>query len=395
MDAETRPPESIEDASTGSVPDTWTIDEVARMSDADVALVFGTRPEIVKTAPILKECQRRALSTLAIHTGQHYSKSLDEIFFRQLDLEPPDVNLKIGSADHGAQTGEMLAGVEENLQAHEPGVLFVQGDTNSTLAGALAGTKLDIDVAHVEAGLRSFDREMPEETNRVVVDHVADYLFPPTRETAELLRSEGIPDDRITVTGNTIVDAVTAYDEIAALTSDVLSTFDLTAGEFALLTAHRAETVDDRDSFVNALSGVSEAAKELGIEVVYPIHPRSRERLDEFDVTVPDAIRTIDPLGFLDFLRLESTAALVFTDSGGVQEETCILGTPCVTLRFGTERPETAFVGANCVAGREPSEIVAAALTMREKAGNWKAPFGDGRAAARILDSLPLASETE
>lgn len=364
------------------------------MKEIQVAFVFGTRPEIIKTAPVLKECQRRNQSVLTIHTGQHYSPSLDEVFFQQLDLDSPDVNLEVGSGEHGAQTGEMLAGIEATLLTHDPELVFVQGDTNSTLAGALAGSKLDIEVAHIEAGLRSFDRKMPEEINRIVVDHIADYLLAPTQETAELLRNEGIPDDRITVTGNTVVDAVTAYENIAASNCDVLAELDLTAGAYALMTAHRAETVDDRDSFSNILEGVSAAAERLGIEVIYPIHPRSQDRLDEFGLSTPDAIRTIDPVGYLEFLRLESEAAIIFTDSGGIQEEASILGTPCVTLRYGTERPEAALVGANFVAGRDPDEIVDAALTMNGKTGDWENPFGDGRAAAHILDAIPLTAGT-
>ena len=356
----------------------------------DVAFVLGTRPEIIKTAPVIEECERRGLETFVLHTGQHYSESLDGVFFENLELDPPDENLGVGSGDHGEQTGAMLAGVEAHLQRTDPDVVIVQGDTNSTLAGGLAGAKLDAAVAHVEAGLRSFDREMPEETNRVVVDHLADYLFPPTDETAQLLRDEGLPEDRITVTGNTIVDAVTAYDDVAAETSDVLRELGLDAGEFALMTAHRAETVDDADTFENVLTAVARAAEQFDYPVVYPVHPRARERIEEFGLAVPPTIRLVDPLDFFDFLRLESTAGLVFTDSGGVQEECCILGTPCVTLRYGTERPETAFVGANVVAGHRQVDIITGAVRMYGKDGDWPTPFGDGDAAARIVNELPV-----
>ena len=358
------------------------------MTDSTVGFVLGTRPEIIKLAPVIQECHRRGVDTHVIHTGQHYSDSLDTVFFRQLGLSPPDTNLEIGSDDHGAQTGAMLAGIEKELQDIEPMVVFVQGDTNSTLAGALAGSKMDVDVAHVEAGLRSFDDDMPEETNRVIIDHISDYLFPPTAETAALLRDEGISTDRITVTGNTIVDAVQTYDDEAASKSRILSELGVSEGQFDLLTAHRAETVDDREAFERILSGVARAATQAEQEVIYPIHPRAEDRLEEFGIAVPDKVRLIEPLGFFDFLRLESTADLVFTDSGGVQEETSILGTPCVTLRYGTERPETAFVGANCVAGREPSSITAAATQMRGKAEDWTTPFGDGTAATQILDAV-------
>jgi UDP-N-acetylglucosamine 2-epimerase (non-hydrolysing) len=244
-----------------------------------------------------------------IHTGQHYSESLDEVFFQQLDLDEPDVNLEVGSGSHGVQTGAMLAGIERELEEQEPDVVFVQGDTNSTLAGGLAAAKIGQSVAHIEAGLRSFDRSMPEEINRVVVDHVADYLFAPTVEMAAQLRSEGIPEDRITVTGNTVVDAVTNYGAVAAETSTVLDDLGLEGEEFALLTAHRAETVDEPDSFQRVLEGVSDAAGRLGLEVIYPIHPRAADKLETFGLDVPGNIRLIDPLGFFDFLRLEDAAA--------------------------------------------------------------------------------------
>jgi len=358
------------------------------VTNATAAFVLGTRPEIIKLAPVIKACDRRDISTIVIHTGQHYSESLDTVFFRQLDLDPPAVNLGVGSGSHGEQTGEMVIGIEQHLKDADPDVLFVQGDTNSTLAGALAGSKLDIEVAHIEAGLRSYDRDMPEERNRIIIDHAVDHLYPPTEEAANLLEDEGISANRITVTGNTIVDAVIAYDKTAASVSTILTDLDISPGEFDLLTAHRAENVDDRDRFGNILFGVAAAATRCENDVIYPVHPRAKDRLAEFDLSVPDCIRTVEPLDFFDFLRLESTAALVFTDSGGVQEETCVLGTPCVTLRNGTERPETVFAGANCIVGHRPDDIVAGARQMRSKAGEWDPPFGDGNASEYILDDL-------
>lgn len=360
-----------------------------------VAFVLGTRPEIIKLAPVIQECDRRDVATTVVHTGQHYSDSLNEVFFRQLGLDPPAVNLEVGSGSHGTQTGEMLAGVEEHLLEVKPDVLVVQGDTNSTLAGALAGSKLDVEVAHVEAGLRSYDRDMPEERNRVIVDHASDHLYPPTDEAANILRDEGLPEDRITVTGNTVVDAVRAYEDVASTTSSVLPDLELTPGEFGLMTAHRAENVDDRERFASILEGVDAAASERGTDIVYPVHPRARDRIEAFGLPVPEHIEAVESLDFLDFLRLESTASLVFTDSGGVQEETAILGTPCVTLRDGTERPETAFVGANCIAGTRPDDIVAAARTMGAKSGEWDPPFGDGHAAEYILDDLGFGARDE
>jgi UDP-N-acetylglucosamine 2-epimerase (non-hydrolysing) len=360
------------------------------MTEATAAFVLGTRPEIIKLAPVIKACDHRGVPSLVIHTGQHYSESLDTVFFHQLDLDPPDINLGVGSGSHGEQTGEMVIGIEQHLTKADPDMLFVQGDTNSTLAGALAASKLDIDVAHIEAGLRSYDRDMPEERNRIIIDHAVDHLYPPTEKAANLLRDEGISEDRITVTGNTVVDAITAYDKKASSLSTILADLDVTPGEFDLLTAHRAENVDERDRFANILFGVAAGATHHDNEVIYPVHPRAKDRLEEFDLSVPDCIRTIEPLDFFDFLRLESTASLVFTDSGGVQEETCVLGTPCVTLRNGTERPETVFVGANCIVGHRPDDIVAGARQMRSKSGDWDPPFGDGNASEYILDDLGL-----
>lgn len=363
------------------------------MTDVDIAFVLGTRPEIIKLAPLVAACERRGLDSAVVHTGQHYSDDLDGTFFAELGLPEPTHNLDVGSGDHGAQTGAMLAGVERRLQAVAPDVVVVQGDTNSTLAGALVGSKLEVAVAHVEAGLRSYDRAMPEEINRVVADHVADYDFAPTPTAGRRLRSEGIPARRVAITGNTVVDAMRTYGDDIRASSDALETFGLEPDEFCLLTAHRAENVDDPSRFRRLLAGVDDFATAAGLPIVYPIHPRAAARLDEFDIDVPASVRTIDPLGYGDFLQLESTAALVFTDSGGVQEEACVLGTPCVTLRNGTERPETAFVGANCVAGTEPADVAEAGHLMVGRDGDWPAPFGDGDAATEILAALVAAQD--
>lgn len=365
------------------------------MTTARVAFVLGTRPEIVKLAPVIEECEARNVPFVLLHTGQHYSETLDSVFFEELNVPSPDYNLGVGSGTHGEQTGEMLVGVDRILRDIQPDVVFVQGDTNSALAGALAGSKLDIDVLHVEAGLRSFDREMPEEINRVLIDHIADRLYAPTDGTARLLGREGIPDDRIAVTGNTVVDAVRRFESVARNTSSVLADLDIDTKQFCLLTAHREENVDDPETFSDLLVGVSRFADQAGLDVVYPIHPRAQERITEFNLAVPDRIRVVEPVGFLDFLCLESAAKLVFTDSGGIQEETCVLGTPCVTLRYGTERPETAFVGANCIAGTCPDDIVAAGEQMIAKGGDWASPFGDGNAAKRIVADLPFVEEPE
>jgi UDP-N-acetylglucosamine 2-epimerase (non-hydrolysing) len=353
-----------------------------------VTFVLGTRPEIIKLGPLIRECERRNLPFSIIHTGQHYSDSLDEVFFDRLDLPDPDYNLEVGSRPQGEQTGEMIIGIERILREERPEAVLVQGDTNSVLAGGITTSKLDIALGHVEAGLRSFDRRMPEEINRVVTDHIADYLFAPTENSREYLQAENVPNNQIHVTGNTIVDAVEEHTKLADEKSTVLSDLGLTAGEFVLLTAHRAENVDDEERFADLLDGVGTFAERRDLSVLYPMHPRAEKRLDEFGLNVSDRIRCVEPQGFLDFLKLEQSADLILTDSGGVQEEACIVGTPCVTLRDNTERPETIEVGANQLAGTDPDDVVSCASTMYGRSATWKNPIGDGDAAVRILDTL-------
>lgn len=353
-----------------------------------ITLALGTRPEIIKLSPVIRECERTGIPYSILHTGQHYSEELDTVFFEQLELPPPDYNLDVGSQSHGQQTAAMIAGIEDIVLTDQPDVVLVQGDTNSVLAGAIATSKLDIELGHVEAGLRSFDRGMPEETNRVLTDHVADYLFAPTEESAQLLEQESI-DEGVTVTGNTIVDAVNRNRTLANEKSRILTERGLADSEYGLLTAHRAENVDDEERFAGLLTGVDKVARALDIEIIYPIHPRAENRLDEFGLDVSERIRLVEPLDYLDFLKLQSNAEIVLTDSGGIQEEACILGVPCVTLRDTTERPETLAVGANLLVGTDPTEILTGTLEMIESSsGDWENPFGDGHAAERILETI-------
>jgi UDP-N-acetylglucosamine 2-epimerase (non-hydrolysing) len=353
-----------------------------------IAFILGTRPEIIKLTPLIRGCERRNQPFTVVHTGQHYSEELDGMFFEQLDLPMPDYELGVGSKSHGKQTGEMIAGIEQVLLDHPHDVVIVQGDTNSVLAGAIAASKLETKLGHVEAGLRSFDREMPEEINRILADHAADYLFAPTDQAATHLADEGIPDDRVFVTGNPVVDAVRHHVELAERKSTALSDHGLASGEFALATVHRAKNVDDPDRVRDVLEGVALGAADLDQPVLYPIHPRAERSLDQFDIEVPERIQLVDPLDYLDFLLLELHAGLVFTDSGGVQEEACILGTPCVTVRESTERPETIDVGANLLVGTDPAPIRRGARTMVRRDLDWENPFGGGTAGEQILDVL-------
>lgn len=352
-----------------------------------ISFVLGTRPEIIKLSPVIRECERRTIPFSILHTGQHYSYEMDRIFFEELELPEPDFPLDVGSGLHGEQTGKILAGVERVLSGHRPGIVLVQGDTNTVLGGALAAAKLHIPVGHVEAGLRSFDRNMPEEINRIVADHVGDFLFAPTGTAAGYLRHEGIPDEKIFITGNTVVDAVREHLTIAQKRTDLLSRLGLEEMEFILVTAHRSENVDVREKLMGILDGLAAVHEKTGIPVIFPVHPRTRKMMEEFGLYLP-SIRLIEPLGYLDFLLLESNAALLLTDSGGIQEEGCVLKIPCVTLRENTERPETLEVGSNVLAGTNPHTILDKAMEMINRNPSWENPFGDGRAAKKIVDIL-------
>ena len=339
-------------------------------------------------APIIRECLRRRLNFFILHTNQHYSENLDKIFFKELELPQPKYNLNVGSGTHAEETGKALIGIEKVLMEEKADVVLVEGDTNTVLAGALAATKLHIKVGHIEAGLRSYFREMPEEINRILADHCSDFLFAPTKKAKEILLSEGIPKKKIFVTGNTIVDAVFQNLKLAQEKSKILGRLKLKKGEYFLLTLHRQENVDKRERLREILRGLELVYKEFDLGMIYPIHPRTKKMIRRFRLKFPKRIKLIEPVGFLDFLRLEANAKLVFTDSGAVQEETCILNVPCVTLRDNTERPETLEAGGNILAGAEPQRILKCALKMVNKKRNWKNPFGDGRTGERIVNII-------
>lgn len=352
-----------------------------------VTIILGTRPEIIKMAPVVWELEKRKNDFFILHTGQHYSYNLDRVFFEQLRLPQPKYNLKVGSGTHAQETAKILVGVEEVLQQEIPDIVLVEGDTNSVLGSALAASKLHIKVGHVEAGLRSYDRNMPEETNRILTDHCSDYLFAPTEKARAILLGEGIPRERIFMTGNTIVDALLKSLEIAGSQTTTLKKLGLCPKEYFLVTVHRQENVDNIDRFSGILEGLRRVSEKFQIPVIYAIHPRSKKRMEEFGLR-SDGIRLIEPQGFLDFLRLEAGARLVLTDSGGIQEESCILKVPCVTLRDNTERPETLEVGSNLMAGTSPDEILDCAMIMLGRENDWQNPFGDGKAGVRIAEII-------
>lgn len=335
-------------------------------------------------SPVIRYCQEAGLDHYVIHTGQHYSYDMDGIFYEELELPPPEFNLKVGSGGHGEQTGKMLAAIETLLRREGADMVLVQGDTNTVLAGALAAAKLNIPVGHVEAGLRSFDRTMPEEVNRVVADHISTLFFAPTQRSAQNLRAEGLVDN-VHVTGNTIVDAVRQNLDIARRKADPLRPLGLCKGKYILSTLHRAENVDQKERLARILAGIEQAHQALGLEVVLPLHPRTRKSIAAFDLAVPPGLHIIEPTGFLDFLRLEGEAALLITDSGGVQEESCILGVPCVTVRDNTERPETVECGSNALAGSDPERIRLEAERMARAPRDWSCPLGDGHSGRTIV----------
>ena len=353
-----------------------------------IVIVLGTRPELIKMSPIIRECEKQELNYFILHTGQHYSYNLDRIFFEELELPAPKHNLDVGSGSHAEETGKMLIGVEKIFMKEKPDIVLVEGDTNTVLASALAVSKLHIKVGHVEAGLRSYDRNMPEEINRVLADHIADYLFAPTEKAKRNLLREGIEENRTFVTGNTIVDAVYQNLELARRKVDILNKLNLRPKEYFLITAHRQENVDVKERLKGILEGLDLIYREFDIPLIYPIHPRTMKRIKEFGLEASNGIELIEPLGFLEFLQLEANAKLVLTDSGGVQEETCILKIPCVTLRDNTERPETLEVGSNVLAGVNQNKILEGVKFMLTKERNWENPFGDGKAGEMIVEII-------
>jgi UDP-N-acetylglucosamine 2-epimerase (non-hydrolysing) len=353
-----------------------------------LAIVLGTRPEIIKMAPVIRELEKRKIDFTLIHTGQHYSKELSEVFFRQLELAPPDYNLNVGSGSHAQEVGKMIIRAEQVLLKDRPDAILVQGDTNSTLSGALVASKLGVRLGHVEAGLRSYDRSMPEEINRVLTDHASDFLFAPTETAKSNLLKEGISKRNVSITGNTIVDLLRSSIDRAKESGHAIID-GLGLKDFLLVTLHRQENVDDAEKLGRVVRSISTLSARLESPAIWPIHPRTRNRLTEFDLNdALDGIILMKPVDYFSFLGLEKMASLVLTDSGGVQEETCVLRTPCVTLRTNTERPETLDVGSNVLAGTDSDRIVKSALSMIEVKRNWPNPFGDGHAATRIATHI-------
>ena len=354
--------------------------------------IVGARPNLPKIAPLMREMQSRPeIDPILVHTGQHYDPALSDIFFRQMGIPAPQVNLEVGSGTHAAQTAEVLKRIEPVLVEHQPDLVLVVGDVNSTIAVSLAAVKLGIPVAHVEAGLRSFDRSMPEEINRILTDALAEYLFVTEEDAIGHLLKEGRPRESIFLVGNVMIDSLRHFLPIAQespIGEDLALKNGVGWNRFAVLTLHRPSNVDSTEKLAELLGAIDSIAAQ--VPVIFPVHPRTQQRLTHAGIKTHPQLRLIPPVGYLDFLCLLSKSTLVLTDSGGIQEETTALGVPCLTLRENTERPITISEGTNQLIGTDPAKILAAAqaiLAGKGKPGRIP-PFWDGRAAGRIVDVL-------
>lgn len=364
-----------------------------------IATILGTRPEIIKMAPIIDEISKRGIDQIVLHTGQHYDKEMSETFFDDLEIPAPDYNIHVGSGTHAKQTALMMEGIEDVLIDEKPDIVLVQGDTNAVLAGALVASKMHIAVGHVEAGLRSFDMTMPEEINRIVADGVSTMYFVPTHESAINLLAEGFSRRNLFITGNTVVDACHRHLEIArkrGIHEESLARLDIENMDNILtLTMHRAENVDIRERVVNIIDALKELTQ---MNIVFPIHPRTKNTLKKFglfdELNDLEHVHIIKPIGYLDFLQLTSASTLVLTDSGGLQEEAITLNVPALTLRYNTERPETVTAGGNILVGSNKDAIlkyvnlILSDKNFADRMRNAPNPYGMGDSAKSTVDAI-------
>ena len=350
--------------------------------------IVGARPNFMKAAPVMRAlgCWDGVRQNL-VHTGQHYDANMSEIFFQQLDMPAPGVNLGVGSGSHAQQTAHILSHLEPVVSDYKPDLVLVYGDVNSTMAAALVCAKLLIPVGHVEAGLRSFDRTMPEEINRLLTDQIADLLFTPSADGDENLLREGVTPDKICLVGNVMIDSLVRLLPVAE-ESTVLDNLNLQAGNFGLVTLHRPSNVENSATLASIMHALQEISRE--IPILFPVHPRTRQRLKASNNHYPGSMHILDPLSYIDFLALQRLAKFVITDSGGIQEETTYLGVPCLTVRENTERPVTVTFGTNILVGRDMNRLrreVARILAGDQKRGQVP-PLWDGHAAERIAQAV-------
>jgi len=353
-----------------------------------IVTIIGARPQFIKAAPVSKVLLNEGHTEIIIHTGQHYDDKMSSIFFRELDIHEPETNLGIGSGSHGWQTGQMIIRIEERIMAEKPDYVLVYGDTNSTLAGALAAVKLRIPVAHVEAGLRSFNKEMPEEHNRIITDHCSDLLFCPTKTAVRNLEREGITRG-VHLVGDTMYDAVLQFSDIAKDKSTILQDLSLETKNYIVATVHRPYNVDVDDNLRNILW----AFLEIDETVIFPVHPRTRQRIYGLDGFIKSKlknskIKLIDPVGYLDMLVLEKNARVILTDSGGIQKEAYFFGVPCVTMRPETEWVETVESGWNVLAD---SDCIIQAVHAAKPGSTREEIYGCGRAAERLVKIMGIS----
>lgn len=349
-----------------------------------VASIVGVRPQFVKASVVSRELRKKHDEVL-IHTGQHYDYDMNKIFFDELNIPEPDHFLGIGSGSHGYQTGEMLKEIEKVLLKEEPDLVLTYGDTNSTLAGALAASKLHIKTAHIEAGLRSFDRMMPEEINRILTDHCSDILLCPTENAVNNLKNEGIIDN-VFLTGDVMADSVIYNKELAEKQSTILDDLNLEGKKYLLATVHRASNTD---KYTN-LQNIVEAFSELDDLVVFPVHPRTKKLLIKYNLydKLKSSVKLIEPVGFLDFIKLMNNAKMILTDSGGIQKEAYILKIPCITLRENTEWVETVEDGWNVLVGADKGKIVKIVDSFNPSLSMYKQRFGNGNASEKIVEII-------
>jgi len=349
--------------------------------------VVGARPNFMKIAPVVHELKKRGMPQFLVHTGQHYDPNMSQTFFEQLGMPEPDVYLGVGSDTHARQTARVMAAFEEVCQERKPDLVIVGGDVNSTLAAALVAAKLHIPVGHVEAGLRSFDRTMPEEINRICADHLSEFLFTTEKSGDENLKKEGVSKKKIHFVGNCMVDTLLKHVNIAVQASP-WDEFGLEPGHYGLLTLHRPSNVDDPKTLKSIVKVIGKASRD--ILILFPVHPRTRERLQQLELKIPSSVRLCDPLPYLSFVGLMARAKYVLTDSGGIQEETTVLNVPCLTLRWNTERPVTLAKGTNRLVGTDADRVEKGVKEIL--AGKWRRgrrpPLWDGKAALRIVDII-------
>ena len=356
-----------------------------------IGIVIGTRPELIKIFPIVKFFNKKKIKYKIIHTGQHYSKNLNDIFLKDFGILKPNYNLKIGSKPHAEQTALMMIGLEKILQKKTFKSILVYGDTNSALAGALVASKFqNVKLVHLEAGLRSFEIKMPEETNRKIIDHISDILITTTKIAKNFLIGEGLPRNKIFISGNTIVDAVKLYNNKITKNNKLINDLKLKKNNYFLFTLHRQENVEDKNKFLRLFKTLEKISKKFNIKIVFPAHPRTQKIMKLLNLLSNTKIKVLQPLNYINFLTLIKNSKLVITDSGGIQEESCTLKVPVITLRTSTERQETIYMGANILSKYDYLNITKNINKIFKKKIKWTYPYGKGNASKNIFNILKL-----